>query len=70
MEKRITNVDSSVSRFNIYENGKLIGQNYKSGSGKWMHKWYFKGSFERGGCSGLAKGENDINWIYEPINEN
>lgn len=62
-------VVGSASRFNIYENGKLIGQDYLSGNGNWMHKWTVKGEFERGGWPGRAKGVGQDKWQYVAVSE-
>lgn len=64
-----TDVGSSASRFNIYENGKLIGQDYLSGNGNWMHKWTVRGYFERGGWPGRAKGVGQDKWQYVAVSE-
>lgn len=67
-----TQIDDSSegTRFNIYENGKLIGQDYKSGNGNWMHKWAIKGlEFERGGWTGKAKGDRSENWEYVEVQD-
>lgn len=62
--------ETKFSRFNIFYNGKLIGQDYISTSGKWMHKWMTKdGSFERGGWRGRAEGIGQCEWIYKPVTE-
>lgn len=60
-------VVGSASRFNIYENGKLIGQDYLSGNGNWMHKWTVRGEFERGGWPGRAKGVGQDKWQYVAV---
>ena len=62
-------VVGSASRFNIYENGNLIGQDYLSGNGNWMHKWTLRGEFERGGWPGRAKGVGQGKWEYVAVSE-
>lgn len=53
-------------RLNIYdENNRLVGIDYLTEKGKWMHKWVHKGELEKGSWRGHAVGENDINWRYE-----
>lgn len=55
-------------RFEIYdEKGNLIGVDYTLENGYWMHKWYFKGKYERGSWRGRAKGENMEKWTYKEI---
>ena len=65
----IHNVSGSTSRFNVYKDGILIGQDYLSGSGKWMHKWMNKGQFERGGWPGRCEGEDQNCWTYEALSD-
>jgi hypothetical protein len=63
--------EQKLERLNIYNNGKLIGQDYQRDNGYWSHKWYDPKTkkFERGSWTGRAKGENMSNWIYEPVND-
>lgn len=60
-------------RFNIFENGKLIGQDYKKDKDVWMHKWTDchskERTFEPFGWGGRAKGENMKNWNYEEVSD-
>ena len=58
-------------RFNIFENGKLIGQDYQRDSGEWMHKWvdWRTGEFERGSWRLRCEGNNKDKWIYEEVKE-
>ena len=59
-------------RLNIYENGKLIGQDYQHANGEWMHKWYDsrRSCFERGSWRGRAEGENKKQWVYKRLINN
>jgi len=53
-------------RFNIFENNRLVGQDYQRENGKWSHKWYVskdKG-FERGSWPGRVQGDNQKSWVY------
>lgn len=59
---------TDADRYNVFDtNGKLIAQDYKSGSGKWMHKWANNGVFEKGGWPGKASGQNQLTWKYEAV---
>jgi hypothetical protein len=62
-------VVGSASRFNIYSQGKLIGQDYLSSNGRWMHKWILRGEFERGGWPGKANGIGKEKWSYVAVPE-
>lgn len=60
-------------RYNIYSNGKLIGQNYQRENGDWMHKWYDSKDkkFERGSWKGKcgSKDDNMSEWKYKLVRE-
>ena len=53
-------------RLNIYQNGKIIGQDYQRENGDWMHKWWCRrdNRFERGSWPGRAQGDNMSGWAY------
>lgn len=57
-------------RLNVYENDKLIGQDYQRENGEWMHKWFDHrtGTFERGSWRGRCQGETEKTWTYEDAN--
>lgn len=58
----------SNKRFEIFENGKLIGEDYQRENGEWSHRWIDEktGTYERGSWIGKAKGEKMATWTYEP----
>jgi len=57
-------------RLNIFdENNKWVGQEYLTEKGKWLHRWTLKGELEKGSWRGRAKGDNELNWRYERVEE-
>lgn len=58
-------------RYNAYENGKMIGQEYQGENGEWRHKWtnHRTGMLERGSWRGRCRGDNEKTWTYEKVNE-
>lgn len=59
-------------RYDIFENGKLIGQDYQRDNGEWSHKWIDSktGDFERGSWRLRCDGENKENWVYVEVEQN
>jgi len=59
-------------RYNIYENGKLIGEDYTRENGEWSHRWFCKKTkgFERGSWIGRAEGVNMEKWDYVEQDKN
>lgn len=55
-----------MKRFNIYNNGNLIGQDYQRNNGEWMHKWKSvrHEGFDKFSWRGRAVGKGMKNWKY------
>jgi len=57
----------SNERFEIFENGELIGEDYQRENGEWSHRWIDGNTneFERGSWPGRAQGDKMKSWVYE-----
>jgi len=62
-------MESNNERFNIYENGKLIGEDYRRENGEWSHRWIDGNTneLEKGSWTGRAQGDKMETWTYKPL---